>query len=226
MTNIFRSSSEEVGRRILQRDAGRWWWAPLVGAAIWFVVAWLVLRANYTSLATVGVIVGVAFLIAAVNEGALAAVMSTGWAVWHVLLAVVFVLGAVWAFARPVDTFFAIASMLGLLLLLQGVFTLTRGVALRDQSPYWWLDVVGGVLITLLGIWASSSNGVWSLAGRSAFILLWVGFMAIFNGISDISLAFSLRRFADDRRSGQPPPEPRTFPSRTISVQSTPSSAQ
>ena len=87
------------------------------------------------------------------------------------------------------NTFFALASVLGLLLLLQGFFTLTRGIALRDETPYWWLDVIGGGLITLLGIWVSTSDGVWNLAARAAFILLWVGFMAIFRGISDIAVA-------------------------------------
>lgn len=183
---------------MLQREAARWWWVPLVGAVIWFVIAWLVLRANYTSLATVGVLVGVMFLIAAVNEGVLAALMRGGWAVWHIVLAVIFVLGAVWAFVRPINTFFALASVLGLLLFLEGVFVLARGVALRDVSPYWWLDVVGGGLLTLLAIWISTSDRVWTLGARAVFILLWVGFMAIFRAISDIGLAFSLRHFAHE----------------------------
>jgi uncharacterized membrane protein HdeD (DUF308 family) len=186
------------GRRILQREAARWWWVPLIGGVIWFVVAWLVLRANYTSLATVGVLLGIVFLIAAVNEIAFGAVMGGGWAVWHGILAVILVLGAIWAFVRPVNTFFALASVLGLLLLLQGVFTLMRGVALRGETEYWWLDLIGGGLLTALGIWVSTSDRVWNLAGRAAFILLWVGFMAIFRGVSDIALGFSMRSFSRD----------------------------
>jgi uncharacterized membrane protein HdeD (DUF308 family) len=158
-----------------------------------------VLRADYTSLATVGVLVGVVFLIAAVNEAALAAVMGGGWAVWHGVLAVLLVLGAIWAFVRPVNTFFALASVLGLLLFLQGAFTLMRGIALREVSSYWWLDVVCGALLTALGLWVSTSDRVWTLGARAAFILLWVGFMAIFNGVSDIALGFTLRRFAHEQ---------------------------
>lgn len=184
------------GRRVLQREAARWWWVPLVGGVIWFVVAWLVLRANYTSLATVGVLLGVVFLIAAVNESALGAAMGGGWAVWHYILAAVLVLGALWAFVRPINTFFALASVLGLLLLLQGVFTLMRGIAMRDMTEYWWLDVVGGGLLTALGLWVSTSDRVWTLGARAGFILLWVGFMAIFRGVSDIAMGFALRRFA------------------------------
>jgi uncharacterized membrane protein HdeD (DUF308 family) len=42
---------------------------------------------------------------------------------------------------------------------------------------------------------------VWNLAARAAFILLWVGFMAIFRGVSDIAVAFSLRSFAHEDAS-------------------------
>jgi uncharacterized membrane protein HdeD (DUF308 family) len=179
---------------LLQREAARWWWVPLIAAAAWFVIAWLVLRANYTSLATVGVLIGVVFLVATVNEVAVAGAMHGGWRVLHIALAVVFFLGALWGFIRPINTFFALASVLGLLLFLQGVTYIIRGVALRDVTPYWWLDVVSGGLLTLLAISVSESDRMYHLGARAAFILLWVGFMAIFRGFSDIGLAFTLRR--------------------------------
>ena len=185
-----------VGRRLLQREAARYWWVPLVGAAVWFVIAWLVLRANYTSLATVGVLIGVVLLVATINEVAVAAAMHGGWRVLHIALAIVFLLGALWGFIRPINTFFALASVLGLLLFLQGVTYIIRGIALRDATPYWWLDLVSGGLLTLLAIWVSESDRMYNLGTRAAFILLWVGFMAIFRGFSDIGLAFSLRRIA------------------------------
>jgi uncharacterized membrane protein HdeD (DUF308 family) len=124
--------------------------------------------------------------------------------VWHVVLAVLLVLGAIWAFVRPVNTFFALASVLGLLLFLQGALTLMRGIASREVTPYWWLDVVAGALLTALGLWVSTSDRVWTLGARAAFILLWVGFMAIFRGVSDIALGFSLHRFAHQGAGQQP----------------------
>jgi uncharacterized membrane protein HdeD (DUF308 family) len=194
---------------LLERGAARWWWAPLVAGLVWFVIGWLVMRANYTSLAAVGVLVGVVFLIAAVTEGGLAAIVTGGWKVWHVALAVLFVLGAIWAFVRPVNTFFALASMLGLILFIQGFFYLAQGIALRDVSPYWWIEVVSGGLIVLLALWIATSDRVWTLAARSAFILLWVGFMAVFRGIRDIVLAFELRRLGQQAearlREGEAP---------------------
>jgi uncharacterized membrane protein HdeD (DUF308 family) len=198
--------------RVLQREAARWWWAPLVAGVVWFVIAWLVLRLNTTSLTTVGLLLGAAFLIGAINEGALGALMRGGWAFLHYALAVIFALGAIWSFVRPINSVFALASVLGLLLFLQGIFTLTRGLALREESPYWWLDVAAGGLITVLGIWVSTSDRMWGLGDRAVFILVWVGFMAIFRGVSDIALAFSLRRLGTQdipvRRRGAPVPQP------------------
>jgi len=196
---------DEQGRmsRQLKRGADRWWWAPLVIGVLWFVIAWLVLRANYTSLATVGVLVGVVFLVSAVGESALAWLTPGGWAAVHVILAVVFVLGALWSFVRPINTFFALVSVLGLLLFLQGAFYIARAVAMRDVSPYWGLTLGSGILIAVLGIWVSASDRVWTLSNRAAFILLWVGFMAIFRGVSDIVLAFELRRVGRDLQKAQ-----------------------
>jgi uncharacterized membrane protein HdeD (DUF308 family) len=192
---------------MLRREAGRWWWVPLVAGVAWFLIAWLVLRADAGSLATVGALVGVAFLLAAVNEAAVAGLAAGGWKVAHYVAGAIFVLGAAWAFVRPIDTFFALASVLGLILLLQGALYIVRGIALRDLSPYWWLELLTGGLLTLLGLWVSVSDRVFDLAGRTAFILLWVGFMALFRGISDIVLAVSMLWFAktgDSRTSDRP----------------------
>ena len=191
---------------MLQEKAGKWWWVPLIGAGAWVVIGWLVLRADYRSLVAVGVLVGVAFVVAAINEGALAAAVGGGWAVLHVALAVFFGLGAIWAFVRPINTFFALASILGLLLFFQGVVTLARGIALNGETPHWWLDLVTGGLLILLAIWVSSSDGVWDLQGRASFILLWVGFMAVFRAISDVMMAFALRRLRDGGVPAEPPP--------------------
>jgi uncharacterized membrane protein HdeD (DUF308 family) len=188
---------------LLRREAARWWWVPLVTGVVWLLLSWLVLRLNATSLATVGVLVGVVFLYAAVSEGGLSVIMSGGWRVLHVALGVLFVLGAIWAFVRPVNTLFALASVLGLLLVLQGALAIIQGVAIRDVDPSWWVQMFLGVLTVLLGLWVSTSDRVWNLSARVVFVLLFVGFMAIFRGIWDIVLAFQLRRLSNDGTGGQ-----------------------
>jgi uncharacterized membrane protein HdeD (DUF308 family) len=222
------SSARERGT--LQRATERWWWIPLIVGVVWFVIAWLVLRANATSLATVGVLVGVVFLMGTVQEAGMAAVVPGGWRFLHGTLALVFLLGGLWAFIRPVNTFFALASVLGLLLFLQGVTYVIRALALRDSTPYWWLDLVSGGLLTLLALWVSSSDRMFNLGARAAFILLWVGFSAIFRGFSAITLAFTLRRSGEvatgiaaevraETGTAAIPPQERRAPETTAVVQ-------
>jgi hypothetical protein len=99
--------------RLIVREGARYWWLFLVSGVLWLLIALMVLRLNSTSIATVGVLLGVVFLIAGINAVGMAAVAPGGWKVWHYLMAAIFVLGALWGFIRPVNTFFALASVLG-----------------------------------------------------------------------------------------------------------------
>jgi uncharacterized membrane protein HdeD (DUF308 family) len=179
--------------RMIVREGARYWWLALIAGIAWLVLGWLVLRMNATSIATVGVLIGVVFLYAGITEAGLAALTPGGWKVWHVILAVLFFLGALWGFIRPIDTFFALASMLGLLLLLYGAFEIIQGIASRPLNPMWWLNLITGILLILLAIWVSGSDRVYALAQRTSLILFWVGFFAIFKGIMDIAAAFQIR---------------------------------
>jgi uncharacterized membrane protein HdeD (DUF308 family) len=188
-------------RRIV-RETTKYWWVLLVSGGAWLVIAWLVLRMNATSLATVGILLGFVFLLAGINEVAVSAMVSGGWRVWHVILAVIFFLGALWGFIRPVNTFFALASVLGLILILYGTFEIIEGIASRAVNPYWWLNLTLGILLVLLAFWVSGSDRVYALAQRSYLILFWVGLMAIFRGISQIALAFSVHHVRKQAEQG------------------------
>jgi uncharacterized membrane protein HdeD (DUF308 family) len=180
--------------RVLVREGSRYWWVLLLVGIAWLVVAWVVLRANITSLATVGVLLGVLFIAAGVNEVFFAGAVTGGWKVLHYAMAVVFLLGGLWAFIRPVNTFFALASVLGLILIFSGAFEIVRAVASREENRFWWVGLVTGILLILLAFWVSSSDRVFNLANRTYLILFWVGFMALIRGFSQIMLAFSVRR--------------------------------
>jgi hypothetical protein len=71
---------------------------------LWLLIAWMVLRLNSTSIATVGILLGVVFLLAGINEVGMASLAPGGWKVWHYILAGIFFLGALWGFIRPVST--------------------------------------------------------------------------------------------------------------------------
>ena len=124
--------------RLIVREGARYWWLFLVSGVLWLLIAWVVLRLNSTSIATVGVLLGAVFLIAGINEVGEASLAPGGWKIWHYVMAVIFLLGGLWGFIRPVNTFFALASVLGLILIFYGAFEIIQGVASRAVNPYWW----------------------------------------------------------------------------------------
>jgi uncharacterized membrane protein HdeD (DUF308 family) len=70
-----------------------------------------------------------------------------------------------------------------------GALDIINSVAAREISGTWWLGLVVGILLILLGFWASQQM----FPARAALLLLWVGFFALFRGISEIVIAFELR---------------------------------
>jgi uncharacterized membrane protein HdeD (DUF308 family) len=190
--------------RMIVREATRYWWVFLVSGVAWLLVAWLVLRLDQRSIATVGVLLGVVFLLAGVNEVGIAAVVPGGWKVWHWIMAVIFFLGGLWGLIRPINTFFALASVLGLVLIFYGAFEIIQGVMSRAVNPYWWLNLITGILLILLAFWVSGSDRVYALQQRAFLILFWVGFFALFKGFSQVIMAFTVRHAGREAVAGLP----------------------
>jgi uncharacterized membrane protein HdeD (DUF308 family) len=181
----------DVEQRMVVREAARLWWVFLVAGVLWLLVGWVVLRLDIGSVATVGVLIGFVFLGAAVNEFLVAGQVAGAWKLVHYVVAGMFVLGALWGFFRPIDTFFALASVLGLILVLQGAFDITRAVVSKPENDLWWLGLASGLLHILLAMWVSQRQ--YPIAASAGILLLWVGFMAVFRGLGQIGLAFAVR---------------------------------
>jgi uncharacterized membrane protein HdeD (DUF308 family) len=178
------------GRRAdaaLWRMAGPWWLFLITGIA-WLIISVMVLRFTPASINTVGILMGVLFLLAGFNEFMIASV-GHHWRWAHILLGIFFVIGAIWAFARPFNAFWALASVLGLLLIFKGTLDIIAAVMTKDVNTSWWLGLVTGILELILGFWASQQ----AFPARGALLLLWVGFFALFRGISEIVISFEVR---------------------------------
>jgi len=171
----------------LAQLAGPWWMFLVTGVA-WLIVSMVVLRFSIASVATIGVLIGVVFLVAAVSEIMIASARAS-WTWLHILMSVIFVLGAAWAFASPFGAFWALAAVVGLLLILRGSLDLVTSIYSKEINPAWWLGTVAGILEILIGFWASQQ----AFPARAALLIFWIGFLALFRGISDIVVAFELR---------------------------------
>jgi uncharacterized membrane protein HdeD (DUF308 family) len=172
----------------LWRLAGPWWIFLLTGAA-WLILSWIALRFTPASVATVGVLLGVLFLVAMVNEFFIASVRSS-WRWLHILMCVIYAFGAGWSFAQPHNAFWTLASVLGLLLIFRGTLDIITSASTREVNSAWWLGMLAGILEVLLGFWASQQYR----PVQGALLLIFVGFFAVFRGISEIVIAFELRR--------------------------------
>jgi uncharacterized membrane protein HdeD (DUF308 family) len=171
-------------------DTSRAWWLFLVTGIAWFFVSLVVLRFQTESLVTVGILIGCLFVGAGLNEFLMASVRRS-WRWIHALLGLFFLAGAAWAFVQPIDAFWALASVLGFLLVIKGSVDILTSALTRSLNPVWWLALTVGILEVLLAFWVSQQL----FPARASLILVWVGFAAIFRGFSEIALAFQLRRF-------------------------------
>jgi uncharacterized membrane protein HdeD (DUF308 family) len=171
-------------------EASGTWWLFLITGIAWLLLSVIVLRFNITSIAAVGALLGVVFIAAGANEFMVMALRDMGWKWLHGILAVIFIIGGVWAFIHPIDAFYELAAILGFLLIFKGTMDVIGSVIQKEISALWWLGLITGVLELLLGFWASQQY----FAPRAALILVWVGFFALFHGIGEIVMAFEMRR--------------------------------
>lgn len=164
------------------------WWLFLITGVAWLLIAMLVLRFDVTSIATVGILLGALFLATAINEFMASTTVEGGWKFVHIALGVLFILGALWGFFRPINTFFALASILGFLIVLMGAMYIISALLTREENPLWWLRLIAGIFLVLLAVWVEQRQ----FPASAALILFWVGFMAVFRGVGEIAMAFHL----------------------------------
>ena len=114
------------------------YWRLLLAAGIaWVAVALVILQFDQASVTTVGILTGVLFLAAGIENIALARLdvpMRWAWALFGGL----FLISAVVCFANPTDTFAGLADMLGFLFLIVGVWWMVRAFLERAINPLWW----------------------------------------------------------------------------------------
>jgi uncharacterized membrane protein HdeD (DUF308 family) len=166
------------------------WWLYLITGALWFVIAWVVLRFDLTSVAAVSVLAGVVILMAGVAE-LFNAFTAPGWKWLHAILGAVFVITGGIAFFRPGGTFAMLAAFIGWYLLFKGLLDIILAFATKDANDAWWLGLIIGIIEVGLGFWAAGSFG------RSvALLIVFVGAIALTRGITDIVLAFRLRKLS------------------------------
>lgn len=172
----------EVGR-----SASRFWWVPLVTGVLWLIFALIVFRFDARSVSAVGTLVGIVFIAAGVEDFMNLGLHRGVWAWLYGILGGSLMVGGLIALIYPDRTFLILASIVGWLLLLDGIFNLVLGLSNRDVE-LWWMRVVMGVLEIALAVTVSGN-----IVEGAIFVLLFIGATATVRGVLQIVLAFQIR---------------------------------
>ena len=165
----------------------RYWWLLLITGVAWIVIAIVILRFNYATVAAIAALFGVFCFVAAANEVMVGAVSSKWWRILHWLLAVLFVVVGFFAFFRPEDTFVALAAVMSFYFVFRGAFDIAMALA-GSRAPGWWVLLLVGLAELAIGFWAAGS---WKV---SVVVVSWVAAGALLHGVGQIASAFVVRR--------------------------------
>ena len=179
MSSVAASAERTLGRVLPP------WWLFLITGIAWTLVAMILLRFDYTSVSAIAILFGCVAIAAGVIEIGMTFLVPGWWRLLNGVLAVAFIASGVVAFIHPGNTFVALSAVFSFFLIFAGMFDIIQSIAARREISVWWLQLIGGIVIVVLGFWAAGYYG------RSATLLVaWVAAFAIVRGVRDIVLAF------------------------------------
>lgn len=187
------SAHERQGMRAAGTELARFWWIWLVAGLAWLGVAYVVLQFDDASVKTVGVLVGIMFLMSGSQQLALSALVGQGrWL--YLIFGFLFIAAGFVALFNPEDTFAGIADILGFLFLLVGAFWVIGAFASRAVNEFWWLGLLSGILMLILAFWTSGQF----YTEKQYTLLVFAGIWALMHGTTDLVRAFQIRGLREE----------------------------
>jgi uncharacterized membrane protein HdeD (DUF308 family) len=170
-------------------EISRWWWMWLITGILWVVISLVILQFQGSSITTVGVIIGVMFLLMGLQDFSMA-FMAEGWKWLWAIFGVIFIIAGIVAMASPKSTVAAFADVLGFLFLMVAIFWIVEAFATKDVNPMWWLGLISGILMFGIAFWTGSQL----LVTKVYTLLVFAGVWAMLHGITDMVKAFQIKK--------------------------------
>src|SRR6185437_2896109 len=98
------TSAPSAEARQAALELARWWWAWLVVGILWIIASMVILQFRQASITLIGIVVGIMFLAAGLQE-LVVAFVSGGWRWLWAVFGVVFMIGGIYALVNPIRTF-------------------------------------------------------------------------------------------------------------------------
>ena len=187
------ASAIEADFRGAARDFGKWWWLWLVAGVFWTIAAFVVLQFDQASITTVGVLIGILFIVTSVEQFFIGALVQSGWRWMFWIFGVLFFAAGIISFIHPENTFHGVADILGFLFLIVGVFWIIQAFQERAINPVWWLGLTAGILMLMLAFWTSGQFYI----NKAYTLLVFAGIWALMHGVTDLVRAFQIRQLKE-----------------------------
>ena len=164
------------------------WWLWLIVGICWVVASLVILQFDSASITTIGIITGILFTVAGMQQLFLAFFADSLKWLWAIFGVLFLIAGGI-CFVNPTDTFAGLADMLGFLFLTVGVWWTIRAFLVRGEDSTWWLGLVAGLLMTVMAFWTSGQFFI----HKAYTLVVFAGIWALMQGITEIVRAFQLR---------------------------------
>jgi uncharacterized membrane protein HdeD (DUF308 family) len=174
----------------------KYWWLLVVAGVAWIVVAAMILRITYDTVATIALLFGGICVVVAATEVFMGAMSSRRWRIAHWLLAVLFVVVAIMAFLAMKATLAALAAVVSFFFISRGAFDVVSAMAAsRERS--WQLLLMVGLGQLALGFCAA---GPWKTSFSA--LMAWIAAGTMLHGVGQIASGFLVRELGHDVATG------------------------
>lgn len=178
--------STTVEGTAVDRSIRSWWWLSVVAGVLWILWGMFVLTYKPGALQSLAVLIGISFIIGAVDLFILSAQVRDWRWLW-IVGGVLGIIAGIVVFFQPGHSLFVISVFVAWYLAIAGIFTLV-GAFTGPKGDWWWLGIVLGILEIALGVWAIGSPT------RQILLLVnLMGFAMLFFGIHQIVRGFAIR---------------------------------